>query len=57
MENEIKKGILNGSIPSAAYDTAAISSCEKYGDQFIPTGRNLSRSSRHQQVTKLQQVK
>ena len=38
MEKEVREGILNGNIPSAAYDTAATSSCGKYGDPFIPTG-------------------
>ena len=37
MERATKEGILNGSIPSAAYDTEATSSCGKYGDPFIPT--------------------
>ena len=43
MERATKEGILNGSIPSAAYDTAATSSCGKYGDPFIPTGRQSTK--------------
>ena len=38
MEIEVREGILNGTIPSVAYDTAATSSCGKYGDPFISTG-------------------
>jgi len=43
MKKEIKEGILDGTIPSAAYDTAATSSCGKYGDLFIPTGRQSTK--------------
>ena len=50
MEKNIKEGILDGTIPSAAYDTAVTSSCGKYGDPFI-------RYSRHRQVTKPQRAK
>ena len=42
-DSTIRKGILNGTIPSAAYDTAATSSCRKYGDPFIPTGRQSTK--------------
>ena len=44
MESTIKEGILNGSKPSAAYDTAATSSCKKYGDPFIPTGQQSTKA-------------
>jgi len=34
---------LDGTITSAAYDTAATLSCRKYGDSFIPTGRQSTK--------------
>jgi len=37
-EKEIRKGILEGTIPSAGYDTAATLGCGKYGDPYITTG-------------------
>ena len=43
MEKEIKEGILEGTIPSAAYDTTATSSCRTYGDPFIPTGHQSTK--------------
>ena len=43
IEKEVREGILEGTIPSAAYDTAATSSCGKYGDPFIPTGRQSTK--------------
>jgi len=43
MEKTIKEGILDGTILSAAYDTAATSSCGKHGDPFIPTGRKSTK--------------
>ena len=43
MEKEVKEGILNGNIPSVAYDTTATSSCGKYGDLFIPTGHQSTK--------------
>ena len=36
-EGQLKKGILDGSIPSAAYDTACTSNAGLEGDPFIPT--------------------
>ena len=43
MEKTTKEGILDGTIQSAAYDTAATSSCGKYGDPFIPTGHQSTK--------------
>jgi len=43
MEKIIKEGILNDTIPSAAYDAAATSSCGKYGDPFLPNGRQSTK--------------
>ena len=35
----MKEGVLNGSIPSAAYDTACTSNAGIIGDPFIQTGQ------------------
>ena len=43
MEKEVREGTLNGTIPSVTYDTAATSSCGKYGDPFIPAGRRSTK--------------
>ena len=37
IEEQLKKGVLDGSIPSAAYDTACTSHAGLEGDLFIPT--------------------
>ena len=34
-ENKLREGVLNGSIPSAAYDTACTSNSGMVGDPFI----------------------
>ena len=36
-DNQIKQGVLNGSIPSAAWDTACTSNARKVGGPLIPT--------------------
>ena len=36
-EGQLKKGVLDSSIPSAAYDTACASNAGLEGDLFIPT--------------------
>ena len=36
-EHRIKQGVINGSIPSAAWDTACTSNAGKVGGPFIPT--------------------
>ena len=38
-ENKLREVVLNGSIPSAAYDTACTSNAGMAGDPFIQTGR------------------
>ena len=38
-ENELREGVLNGPIPSAAYNTACTSNAGMVGDPFIQTGR------------------
>ena len=38
-EAQTKRGFLNGSIPSAAWDTACTSHAGMIGDPFIPTGQ------------------
>ena len=37
--DDIKEAVLSGRVPSAAYDTAATSSCGLHTDPFIRTGR------------------
>ena len=39
MDKYLKEGVLNGSIPSAAYDTACTSNAVMIGDPFIQTGQ------------------
>ena len=38
-DNKLREGVMNGSIPSAAYDTACTSNAGMVGDLFIQTGR------------------
>ena len=38
-EKKLREGVLNGSIPSAAYDMACTSNAGMVGDPFIQTGR------------------
>ena len=38
-EVQLKKGVIDGSIPSAAYDTACTSHAGMEGDLFIPTNQ------------------
>ena len=38
-EKKLRKGMMNGSIPSAAYGTACTSNAGMVGDPFIQTGR------------------
>ena len=42
-EARIKKGVLDGTIPSAAWDTACTSNAGKPGDPFLPTGLKSSK--------------
>jgi len=42
-EQQLKKGVLNGSIPSAAWDTACTSNAGKIGDPFIPTNQRSTK--------------
>jgi hypothetical protein len=39
IEQQLKRGVLNGSIPSAAWDTACTSHAGKPYDPFIPTNQ------------------
>ena len=39
MEQDLKEGVLDGYIPSAAYDTACTSNTGMVGDPFIQTGQ------------------
>ena len=39
IEKKLREGVLNGSIPSAAYDTTCTSNSGMVGDPFIHTGR------------------
>ena len=42
-EARVREGVLNGTIPSAAWDTACTSNAGKPGDPFLPTARKSSK--------------
>ena len=42
-EQQLKKGVLDGSIPSAAWDTACTSNAGRLGDPFIATNEKSTK--------------